>query len=548
MFIGLLRGKYMNTVYKVIWDGARQVYVVVSELASNKRKKCSRSALNHEVTPSSLIKISLVAVSLFSLSFSGALYAEGKGSPNKTKLRSPVSNKVSQTESAYGTNSKVTHDWGTAIGANAEAGDAASSLGHRAEASGEDSIAIGFYSKAKNYRSIAIGGSSESTNDKSIAIGNFANSSGSESTALGASAVSSGKSALSVGASAKSAAADATAVGAFSKAMNAASAAFGKEASALQLNSLALGTYSRADAEGSISIGKSATSTVKDGIAIGTDSVANTQAGKTPYVISKATEEDKKRVLATTGTGGGISFGRNEAAAGGKTIYRQLTNVAAGFYDTDAVNVSQLKAVESLISKDGNYETLLVGSKEGSHLFTDGKKGLSLTAENGDKLDLTASGIVAHDAKGNPIEARLVTMGADAGETKTGAKFAIRGGKDARFADSQAGFSGENLATFIDPDGNVSVGIASAPRFDKISVEQGGVISADSTEAVNGSQLYATNTALENLNTSVGGLQNDALLWDTGKGAFSASHGDKTVNKITNVAAGDLSKDSTDAV
>ncbi|EDV4867891.1 hypothetical protein JQ99_004168, partial [Salmonella enterica subsp. enterica] len=467
----------MNTVYKVIWDDARQVYVVVAELASNKRKKCSRSAVNHEVTPNSLIKISLVAVSLFSLSFSGALYAEGKGSPNKTKLDSPVSNRLSDHESAYGKNSKVTHKWGTAIGADAEAGDAASALGHVATASGEDSIAIGFFSKAENYRSIAIGGKSQSTNDESIAIGNQANSSGYQSTAVGASAVSSGNSALSVGASAKSAGADATAIGAFSRAMNAASAAFGKGASALQLNSLALGTYSRAEAEGSISIGKSATSTVKDGIAIGTDSVANTQAGKTPYVISKATEEDKKRVLATTGTGGGISFGRNEAAAGGKTIYRQLTNVAAGFYDTDAVNVSQLKAVESLISKDGNYETLLVGSKEGGYLFTDGKNGLSLTAENGDKLDLTASGIVAHDAKGNPIEARLVTMGADAGETKTGAKFAIRGGKDARFADSQAGFSGENVATFIDPDGNVSVGIASAPRFDKISVEQGGVIS-----------------------------------------------------------------------
>jgi len=48
-------------------------------------------------------------------------------------------------------------------------------------------------------------------------------------------------------------------------------------------------------------------------------------------------------------------------------------------------------------------------------------------------------------------------------------------GKDARFANSQAGFSGENMATFIDPGENVSVGIASAPSFDKISVGQGGV-------------------------------------------------------------------------
>ncbi|MEB8270964.1 hypothetical protein, partial [Klebsiella grimontii] len=73
-------------------------------------------------------------------------------------------------------------------------------------------------------------------------------------------------------------------------------------------------------------------------------------------------------------------------------------------------------------------------------------------------------------------------------------------------------------------------------------------LSATSTDAVNGSQLYATNTAVENISGDVSGLQQDALQWDPSQNAYSASHGDTTVNRITNVAAGELSTDSTDAV
>ncbi|MHC5308464.1 hypothetical protein ACYSNS_14510, partial [Bartonella sp. LJL80] len=65
-----------------------------------------------------------------------------------------------------------------------------------------------------------------------------------------------------------------------------------------------------------------------------------------------------------------------------------------------------------------------------------------------------------------------------------------------------------------------------------------------------GSALGGVNTSLTSLNTSVTGLNNNALLWDTTAGAFSAKHGTdtKTNSKITNVAAGTLSDASTDVV
>ncbi|EDR3622995.1 YadA-like family protein [Salmonella enterica subsp. enterica] len=82
-----------------------------------------------------------------------------------------------------------------------------------------------------------------------------------------------------------------------------------------------------------------------------------------------------------------------------------------------------------------------------------------------------------------------------------------------------------------------------------------GDLSEDSTDAVNGSQLYETNqkvdqntSAIADINTSITNLGTDALSWDDEEGAFSASHGTSGTNKITNVAAGEIASDSTDAV
>ncbi|HCL5213404.1 TPA: hypothetical protein N2F64_004734, partial [Salmonella enterica] len=102
-----------------------------------------------------------------------------------------------------------------------------------------------------------------------------------------------------------------------------------------------------------------------------------------------------------------------------------------------------------------------------------------------------------------------------------------------------------------------------------------GTLAADSTDAVNGSQLFATNenvsqnttditantdsinqnttdiatntTSINNLSNSVTTLTDDALLWDAASGAFNANR-NGNASKIINVAAGDLSEDSTDAV
>ncbi|MFH3081020.1 hypothetical protein ABK898_25745, partial [Klebsiella sp. KE9038] len=198
----------------------------------------------------------------------------------------------------------------------------------------------------------------------------------------------------------------------------------------------------------------------------------------------------------------GPTFTKDEIDVAGNTI----GNVADGVKDSDAVNLSQLKA----------------GTKY-FNAFSTGEDSQALG------LDSVAIGMgaIAYNASDVALGANSVT------DATVGTAGVSINGTDYAFA-------GAN------PASTVSVGDAGSERT--ITNVAAGRLSETSTDAVNGSQLYATNSAVENLNTSVGGLQKDALLWDTDKGVFSASHGDTTVNKITNVEAGELGEKSTDAV
>ncbi|WP_032263274.1 YadA-like family protein [Escherichia coli] len=89
----------------------------------------------------------------------------------------------------------------------------------------------------------------------------------------------------------------------------------------------------------------------------------------------------------------------------------------------------------------------------------------------------------------------------------------------------------------------------------KITNVTAGDLTAGSTDAVNGSQLKTTNdnvstntTNITNLTDSVGDLKDDSLLWNKAAGAFSAAHGTEATSKITNLLAGKVSSDSTDAI
>ena len=105
---------------------------------------------------------------------------------------------------------------------------------------------------------------------------------------------------------------------------------------------VAIGSQATASAENGVAIGNHASVTQNGGIALGAKSVANTAAGITGYIPATATEQQARAIQATTSTESAVSVG--DATKG---IYRQITGVAAGTADTDAVNVAQLKGVNA---------------------------------------------------------------------------------------------------------------------------------------------------------------------------------------------------------
>ncbi|MGT3969413.1 YadA family autotransporter adhesin [Klebsiella grimontii] len=273
-----------------------------------------------------------------------------------------------------------------------------------------------------------------------------------------------------------------------------------------------------------------------DSVAIGMGAVAN-NAGDIALGAGSLTE-------AAVGTAGvtlrGIDYafaGANPTSTvsvGSEGAERTITNVAAGVLSkdsTDAVNGSQLYATNQNVETNTASINNLGDTVE--NIYTTGTKYFHANSTGADSqalgLDSVAIGMgaVANNAGDIALGAGSLT------EAAVGTAGVSINGTDYAFAGAA-------------PTSTLSVGSEGAERT--ITNVAAGRLSSTSTDAVNGSQLYATNTAVENLNVSVGGLQNDALLWDENLGAFSASHGSTTVNKITNVAAGELSDKSTDAV
>ncbi|NUF77350.1 hypothetical protein GY065_00050, partial [Snodgrassella sp. ESL0323] len=129
---------------------------------------------------------------------------------------------------------------------------------------------------------------------------------------------------------------DSVAIGGASMASGTSAVAIGDSASASSANGVALGSQAKVTQSG--------------GVALGSGSVANTAAGKEGYIPVTATQQQAEAIRATKSTEGAVSVG--DASNG---VYRQITGVAAGTADTDAVNVAQLKGVNNQVSMINEY-------------------------------------------------------------------------------------------------------------------------------------------------------------------------------------------------
>ncbi len=146
-------------------------------------------------------------------------------------------------------------------------------------------------------------------------------------------------------------------------------------------DSIASGLNASATATNAVAMGNGAKATAAGGIALGSGAVASTAAGVAGYVDGGASAAQKAAVAATKGTLGALSIGD---AANGQ--FRQITGVAAGTADSDAVNVSQLKSIGNQLGGkiDGAvmYDKTSNGSKGQSVTLVGGKIGQPVIVHN----------------------------------------------------------------------------------------------------------------------------------------------------------------------
>ena len=308
---------------------------------------------------------------------------------------------------AIGNNATTQHDDSVAIGADVSAlaghniaigsggtkaqsapgktGSAAIAIGLNAQATygndtgAYDMIAVGNQATASANAATAIGTLSKATGNNSTAIGNKATASASGALAFGQATQATAHGALATGNGAQSKGVGSTAVGRTAKANNDGSVAVGFNAEATGDHAIAIGgdgkgsafndspnTYdglgnkTTATATNAISVGYNAKADKVDGVALGSNSVTTTDKGVLGYNPSDPHERKYAPLTGNvqTATTAAVSIGN------GQQMTRQLTGLAAGTADTDAVNVAQLK----------NVGVAVTGNTGKSDFLTDGGK------------------------------------------------------------------------------------------------------------------------------------------------------------------------------
>lgn len=268
-------------------------------------------------------------------------------------------------------------------------GSASMAFGVGTTAEGDHSLSMGVKSSASGLNSLAIGYDNTASGTQSVAVGNGTNASGNFSVAMG------------LGSQAGTQNTDPESTD------NGAAVAVGFEASAEQTGSAAYGYMASANNFESSAFGTSATANADGSVALGAHSVANRDKGISGYLVPTSMTPDNAAVWISTD--GAVSLGGKTKNDAGQdvTISRQITNLAAGSEDSDAVNVAQLKALASQgMNFQGNDTSTSVHLDQGGTLQIQGsgrKKDEEYSTQNVKVLTDTANKRLSIALDKNPV-------------------------------------------------------------------------------------------------------------------------------------------------
>ena len=411
----------MNKIFKVVWSKTKECYVVVSEVAKNNsgKKKVLASVLaglamvglgatvqaadmNTDTSANTRNQINIWAntTNKENPATPGATTASGSGTANandvdpstygteigiaigaQNKIKPGITTNTGGGSSiAMGIKNEARGNRNIAIGTNSKTyGENSIALGTKVEAGTGHGIAIGSDDNGKatvayggttpnatgsnvgNAFALAIGSGAQAdgrANGTSggIAIGQLVNAKHNNTIAIGVQTTASGSNSTVIGSSAEASGSSSAAYGTQSNAKGTGAAAIGPGATTDGDGATALGRVSSAKAESATALGRNATANIAGGVALGYQSVTTTAAGVQGYNPAS----DRTNKYSTQAGAIGTSTLAAVSVGNGTTATRQLTGLAAGTADTDAVNVAQLKNVNLKYAADtGNSDVLL---------------------------------------------------------------------------------------------------------------------------------------------------------------------------------------------
>ena len=297
----------------------------------------------------------------------------------------------------------ATNQYGVAIGGySSSTADNSIAIGRNSSVTGENGIAIGTFTTSKGANGVAVGTNGTKSDLGGVAVGQAAQSIAFNSVATGMNVTAKGANSVALGASAtanddgtiaigsygstptKATGNRALAIGSATTANGLESIAIGSRVNSTSQHSIAIGTRANASAVKSVAIGPDSSVTVDGGVALGRDSVADVAGG----TANKGYNPNTNRTDVYSGLNGNVLTSTTGAVSigNGSTVTRQLTGLAAGTRDTDAVNVAQLKSVNLAFS--GNVNTGNVNIAK-STLGLKGDNTYITTSANGQNLTIS---------------------------------------------------------------------------------------------------------------------------------------------------------------
>ncbi|HAF2524798.1 TPA: autotransporter adhesin SadA [Salmonella enterica] len=607
----------MNRIFKVLWNAATGTFIVTSETAKSRGKKSGRRKLAvSALIGLSSIMASADALANAGNDTGDGVTPTGTQTGGKgwiaigTDATANTYTNVDGASAAMGYKASAMGKWSTAIGSYSDSsGDSSLALGVKAASAGNRAIAMGASSSAAGNFAMAMGVLSTASGENSVALGYKATASGSTAVALGYQTTASGDDSAAFGNGAQAIGTNSVALGTGSTALEDNSVAVGNSTTQRQITYVAKGDINANSTDAVTgaqiySLSQSVADRLGGGASVNSDGTVNAPLYKVGTGIynnvGSALSALNSSITNTEASVAGLAddallwdssasaFSANHSGSDSK-----ITNLAAGTLaadSTDAVNGSQLFATNENVSQ--NTTNIAANTDSINQNTTDiATNTTSINSLSNSVTTLTDDALLwdaasgAFSAKHNGSDSKITnlaagTLAADSTDAVNGSQlFATNENVSQNTTNIAANTDSINQNTTDIATNTTSInnlnnsvttltddallwdavsGAFNANRngsASKIINVAAGDLSEDSTDAVNGSQLYETNqkvdqntSAIADINTSITNLSSDNLSWNETTSSFSASHGSSTTNKITNVAAGELSEESTDAV